>query len=169
MHRTILTSLAGPAQPPIDAPGARAFAGVTPSTGDFVQAALAGDAFEIEASRLALERGDDSIRDLAEEMIASHTQTSEDLARLAEDGGLAVEPAVSPTADQQSRLEELRELRGAEFVAQYLEYQEGAHEDAIDLFSRYAGEGESDALKAWAAQTLATLEHHLEMVRNSSR
>jgi len=39
------------------------------------------------------------------------------------------------------------------------------HQEAVDLFDEEAKSGQDPALKAFAAQTLPTLEHHLAMAK----
>lgn len=40
-----------------------------------------------------------------------------------------------------------------------------AHKEAVSLFERYAKGGDNSELKDWAAKTLPTLKHHLEMAQ----
>ncbi len=142
--------------------------GFAPATGDFIQTALSSDAFEIEAGKLALERGTDAVKALAQDMISAHRQTTEELTSLSSRHDLGLGAPALTTA-QQSRLDDLSELAGAEFEHLYLEYQEGNHEDALDLLRRYCEAGEHPAVKTWAAETVPKLEHHLEMIRSHSR
>jgi hypothetical protein len=37
-----------------------------------------------------------------------------------------------------------------------------AHKGAVSLFERYGKSGDNSKLKAWATQTLSTLQHHLD-------
>jgi putative membrane protein len=68
--------------------------------------------------------------------------------------------------DHKEEVDELGKLNGAEFNEEYIDDQVEAHEDAVDLFKRYATEGENADLKAWAAKTLPALEHHYKMAQD---
>src|SRR3954464_11916301 len=43
--------------------------------------------------------------------------------------------------------------------------QQQAHQEAVDLFSRYSQGGDNNDLKAWAAKTLPHLREHLTMAQ----
>jgi putative membrane protein len=64
---------------------------------------------------------------------------------------------------QKASFDKLKDLSGKDFDEVYQDDQEDAHEDAVDLFKRYASEGDNPDLKAWAAKTVPALEHHLKM------
>lgn len=90
----LMSSVAMPAlaQQPMMAPGGQVMAPAAPmmmapmSTGEFRQMAMASDAFEIESSRLALQRSrNPGIRRFAQMMIQDHSATSQAL-----NGGMPV-------------------------------------------------------------------------------
>ena len=43
------------------------------------------------------------------------------------------------------------------------------HKDDIDLFEKEADKGNDPELKAWAAKTLPTLKHHLQMAEDAEK
>ena len=51
------------------------------------------------------------------------------------------------------------------FDSAYVDAQLQAHEDAVATFKDYAANGPTTAVKAFAENTLPTLEHHLEMAK----
>jgi hypothetical protein len=65
--------------------------------------------------------------------------------------------------DHQKKLDELRGLDGKEFDQAYDKAQLEGHEEAVDLFRKYAPLGDNKDLKQWPAQTLPHLQHHLSM------
>jgi putative membrane protein len=129
----------------------------------FVERAAVSDAFEIQSSELALERSErDDVRSFAEQMIAAHSASSEALGEAVAATG--IEMGI-PTELDAIHAEKLETLRGADdFDAQYLGMQYEAHRAAIDMFTSYSENGESDVLKNFAAQTLPVLTMHLEML-----
>jgi putative membrane protein len=142
---------------------------VAPKTEDFVAEAATSDMFEIESSKLAIERADPATKTFAQQMVADHTKTSDELKALVSSGKVkaAVPPAM--TSSQQSMLDKLKGLLGEDFTKQYHSDQEDVHEDAVDLFKRYGEEGENADLKAWAATTRPALEHHLMMAKDLNK
>jgi putative membrane protein len=164
--------LASPAlaQSAAEKTGVNSVMGVAPKTEDFVTEAGSSDMFEIESSKLAVERSQDpATKTFAQQMIADHTKTSEELKALVSGGKVKATIPAAMSSAQQSMLDELKKLNGDDFTKQYHSDQEDAHEDAVDLFKRYGDEGENADLKAWAAKTRPALEHHLMMAKDLNK
>jgi putative membrane protein len=145
--------------------GVNAIAGIAPTTADFVTEAAIGDMFEIQSSKLAVDRSDAATKSFATKMIADHEKTSAELkATLASSNSDAVIP---PALDKshQKMLDELGALNGDDFTKKYHDDQVSAHKDAVSLFKRYAKGGDNAALKSWAGKTLPMLKHHLAMAK----
>ena len=144
--------------------------GVAPKTEEFVTEAAGSDMFELESSKLALERSQDSAtKSFAQQMITDHTKTSEELKAMVTSGKVKAAISASISSAQQSMLDDLKKLNDDDFAKLYHSAQEDAHEDAVDLFKRYGEEGENAELKAWAAKTRPALEHHLMMAKNLNK
>jgi putative membrane protein len=157
------------AQSAAEKTGVNSVMGVAPKTEDFVTEAASSDMFEIEASRLALERSDAATKTFAQQMITDHTKTSDELKAMVSGGKVkAIIPAAMSSA-QQNMLDDLKKLNGDDFTKQYHSDQEDVHEDAVDLFKRYGDEGDNAELKAWAAKTRPALEHHLMMAKDMNK
>jgi putative membrane protein len=149
-----------------EATGVNSALGVAPTTEDFVAQASMSDMFEIESSKLAVERSDVATKTFAEQMIQGHQKTTAELKALVDGGKVKIAPATAMSGDQKDSIEAMKKLQGADFIAQYHDDQVEAHEDAVDLFKRYADGGENADLKAWAAKTVPDLEHHLKMAED---
>jgi putative membrane protein len=155
------------AQSPTERTGVNSLIGISPSTQDFVTEAASGDMFEIQSSQIALQKtSDQAVKDFAEQMITDHSKTSAELKSLIDSGKAKGALPTALDSSQQSMLDKLKNLSGSDFTQQYRDDQLKGHKDAVDLFRRYAKGGDNDALKAWAQQTLPTLQHHLEMAQN---
>lgn len=171
--KTIATSLAlflissaALAQSTAETAGVNSALNIPPKTEDFVKEVSMSDIFEIESSKLALQKGNAATKAFAQQMIDAHEKTTAELKGLI-DGGKVTAPAATGMSDAQKKsFDELKDLSGKEFDDAYQDDQEDAHEDAVDVFKRYASEGENADLKAWAAKTLPALEHHLKMAEN---
>ncbi|MFN7023010.1 MAG: DUF4142 domain-containing protein [Pseudorhizobium sp.] len=158
------------AQSAAETTGINSVVGVAPSTEDFVLQAASSDMFEIESSRLAIERAsDDATKTFAQQMLDDHQKTSNELKQLVEGGNISAQIPTAMTDAHQEMLDELKGLQGAEFTEEYHSAQEDVHEDAVDLFQRYGSEGENAELKAWAAKTVPALQHHLQMAEQMNQ
>ncbi|ACS60378.1 MULTISPECIES: DUF4142 domain-containing protein [Rhizobium] len=168
---SLAISLAGPvlAQSAAEKSGVNSLIGVAPKTEDFVQEAATSDMFEIESSRLALDRGDAATKTFAQQMVTDHEKTSSELKALISAGKVKAQLPSAMTSAQQDMLDKLKGLQGDDFMKQYHSDQESAHEDAVDLFKRYGEGGDNAELKAWAASTRPALEHHLQMAEDLNK
>jgi putative membrane protein len=162
----VLTASGAFAQSATEATGVNSALGVAPKTEDFIMQASASDMFEIESSKLALQKGDEPTKAFAQQMITEHEKTTAELKELLAGGKVQGSPVTALTEDHKEEVDELAKLDGAEFNEEYIDDQVEAHEDAVDLFKRYAEEGENADLKAWAAKTLPALEHHYKMAQD---
>jgi putative membrane protein len=149
--------------------GVNSALGVSPSTGDFVTEAATGDLFEIRSSELALKQGDAATQKFARQMITDHKKTSSELKDLVQTKKIDVTIPDAPNSSQQSMLDKLTKLNGADFDKQYRQDQTSAHKGAVSAFQRYAKSGDNPDLKQWAEKTAPALEHHLQMARELDR
>ncbi len=146
--------------------GVNSLIGVSPSTQDFVTEAAVSDMFEIQSSRLALQKaGDQGTKDFAQTMITDHGKTSAELEALVASGATKANLPTALDSSHQSMLDKLKSLNDGDFTKQYHDDQAQGHEDAVDLFKRYAKGGKDQKLKDWAQKTLPTLQHHLQMAQ----
>jgi len=146
--------------------GVNSVLGISPTTADFVKEAAQGDMFEIQSSELAAQRSDDATKAFANQMIADHQKTSDQLKATVQSGTVKAAIPAAMDSSHQKMMEELKSLSGADFTKKYHDDQVSAHKDAVSLFQRYAKGGENSALKQWAGETLPNLQHHLEMAQN---
>jgi len=153
------------AQSAAEKTGVNSLVGAAPAAQDFVNEAASSDMFEIEASKLALQRGDDQTKAFAQQMVDDHQKTTMQLKDLITSGKAKATLPSDMTSNQKKMLTRLQKLQGREFIQRYDSDQRSAHAKAVDLFKRYGEKGDSAALKAWAANTTPTLEHHLQMAK----
>ncbi len=139
--------------------------GIAPTTQDFVTEAAKGGQFEIQSSKLAEQRGDAATQGFAKTMITDHSKIGAELKDLVKAKNIDVTIPDKPSQSQQSMIDKLDKLKGADFDKQYRDDQLSAHKDAVSLFQRYAKGGDNAVLKTWAAQEEPILQHHLDMAR----
>jgi putative membrane protein len=137
----------------------------TPSTSDFVAKVAQSDMLEIQSSQFIAPNADADTKPFAERMIRDHTQTSTELKQLVQSGKVRAEIPAALDVEHQKKLDDLKKLSGRELDRQYDRMQLQAHQEAVELFSRYAQGGDNNDLKAWAAQTLPHLQEHLTMAQ----
>jgi putative membrane protein len=139
--------------------------GIAPKTEDFIKEAAISDMLEIEAARIAQQKGNAVEKKFAEQMVTDHTKTSTELKGLVSGEMKSAIPASLDDASQK-KLDKLRDAKPEDFAGQYDPMQVSAHKDAVSLFERYAKGGDDPKLKDWAGKTLPALQHHLEMAQD---
>ena len=145
--------------------GVNSALGIAPKTEDFIKEAAMSDMLEIEAAKIAQQKGNAVEKKFADQMIADHTKTSAELKSQVSGEMKAAIPAGLDDASQK-KLDKLREAKAEDFPSQYDPMQVSAHKDAVSLFERYAKGGDDPKLKDWAGKTLPALRHHLEMAQD---
>jgi len=154
------------AQSAAEKTGVNSALGVSPTTPDFVKEVAVSDMFEIESNKLAQDKGNAAEKSFASQMVADHTKTSTELKGLISSGKVKAEVPTALDSSHQSKLDKLKGESGKDFSSDFDSMQVTAHKDAVSLFERYANGGDNPELKPWAAKTLPTLKHHLEMAQN---
>ena len=150
-----------------DVLGANETQAAAPTTAQgFANAAAASDRFEVESSTLAASAGTSAaVKDFAAQMVAAHTASTAKLKATAAGLSPAITPNDALTPDQQSRLDSLKALKGADFDAAYSAAQVEAHQKALDALNGYAAAGDNAQLKALASGMVPTVTAHLNMAK----
>ncbi len=149
--------------------GVNSTLGIAPTTEDFVKEAATSDMLEIEAAKIAQQKGNADEKKFAGQMITDHTKTSSELKELvAGDNAKAALPA-SLDDSSQKKLDKLRDTKPEDFAGEYDPMQVSAHKDAVSLFERYSKGGDNPKLKDWAGKTLPALQHHLQMAEDMNK
>jgi putative membrane protein len=155
----------GTTQTAVDASGAVIAAApiaVAPKTDldarTFAMKAAAGDLFEIESSRVALERSQSgAVRRYAQMMIDHHAMTSQQLMRTVRDL-----PAPRMEEHQRDMVAKLRAAPADQFDATYMRQQLASHMSALSLHGGYLKAGDEPALRRLAGQATPIVASHLE-------
>lgn len=153
----------GQSEPPAapDATGAEQPDGAAASTPqDFATMVAQSDMFEIESSRIALEKAqEDGVRAFAQQMVDDHTASSEAMKQAAEADGVNDVPT-SLDAEHQQMMSQLQDASADQFDNAYMQMQLQAHQQAVTLFSGYTEQ--QGALADFADTALPKLQEHLE-------
>jgi putative membrane protein len=130
----------------------------------YVPAAAISDMYEIESSRIALERSQNAdVKRFAQTMIDHHTKTTATLKQAA--GGADVQLPTAMDERRQGLVDNLRQAPAGGFDGVYKAQQIAAHEEALTLHRTYAEHGENAALKAAATAAVPIVEQHLTAAR----
>ncbi len=155
-------SQAIPAETPTTGP--METAAVDSGTTDFVEKATNSNMFEIEASKLALERSKvQPVKDFAKMLVDAHTDALSELQSLSTSA--AVTPPAALNNDFTAKLEALRDAKVADFDDVYIDQQTEAHENSLNLVKDYSMNGKDAGLRAFAAKMAPTVDEHLTKVR----
>lgn len=130
---------------------------------DFFREAASGDMFEVESSRMALDKSSrEEVRAFARQMIDDHTLTTRQLADVGSPRGFGL--PMRPGITNVEKLDRLKTLSGASFDRQYVMDQVMAHRDAVRLFQTVIASSNADMVpfQSFAAQTLPKLRLHLQ-------
>lgn len=140
------------------------------SAATFIEKARAGNAFEIESSRLALDKATQpALKNFARTMIDDHTRADQKLVSVVRSIGQAPGNKVEMEPRQRRQIESLTAASGTEFDTLYASAQLEAHQMSVQLFQTYAETGTDERLRKFAAETLPVLQGHLEQIQKMNQ
>ncbi len=135
------------------------------NTQDFITKATIANEFEIESSKLALEKSQNKdIKHFAQQMVDDHTKTGDELKSVLQSSNIA-SPKEELDSSHQKIMDNLQNATTDDFNHQYIAVQTDAHKEAVKLFTDYSQHGDNMTIKTFAAQTLPTLQEHLTHVQ----
>ncbi|MFC3713715.1 DUF4142 domain-containing protein [Sphingoaurantiacus capsulatus] len=133
----------------------------------FIDTASSIGAFEVVASKLALERGvGGEVKTFAEKVIADHTAANDELTALI----ATMNPPMAQPKDLNGKYKGLFQTLneagpGNASTRAYVDSQRVAHNEAVALFTAYAQGGDNAQLQAYARKYLPALQAHLDHIR----
>jgi len=153
---------------PGDAPasGPAAPGALSAADKNFLLKAAEGGQAEVETSKLAASKASSTeVKTFAAQMVTDHTKANDELKALASSKGVTL-PA-EPSAKLKTELKKLEAATGADFDHKYASSMGvSAHRETVALFKRASTSSRDSDVKAWAGQTLPTIEHHLKMAED---
>lgn len=133
------------------------------STPDFVQKAVMSDMYEVQAGKLATQKGQsDAVKQFGTQMVDAHTKTTEELTDIVKTKSIKVDLPNKLDARHQKLIDDLNSAALGDFDKTYAKQQVDGHQAAVDLFKKYAAQGDDADVKQFAEKTLPTIEHHLD-------
>lgn len=126
---------------------------------EFLQAAIGINLAEIDAGKLAQEKGEaDGVKRYGEALVTDHTRANEEARRLATSLGMT--PA-APSDPARTGAAALQQFTGAQFDDVFAKHMAMGHREAIALFEDKADDGDG-AVSAFAKGMLPVLQKHLD-------
>ena len=134
-----------------------------PPTPDFIQKAAMSDMYEVEAGKLAAEKGQsDAVKQFGQQMVDAHTKTTEQLTGIVKTKNIKVDLPTKLDAKHQKLIDDLNSASADNFDKAYAKQQVDAHQEAVNHFKKYGAKGDDPDLKQFAEETLPTIQHHLD-------
>lgn len=132
----------------------------------FVDDAMIGGLYEIEAGRIAEKSANPQVRQFGARMVRDHGTAGSKLAQIVTaEGGTAPQ---SLNQEHQQKLNHLRSLHGSEFAQAYMQDMVRDHDTDAQDFGKAAQNLNNPQLKAFAQQTLKVIETHDKMAHQIS-
>jgi len=135
-------------------------------TADFIAAAAASDMYEIEAGKLAAEKGStQAIKDFGAMLQTDHKSSTAQLKAAVADTTTTM-PVAEMTAEQKDMIDALKAASGAAFDKAFLDQQVTAHGKALDMLNAYAAGGTDDPIKQFATKVTPVVQGHLDKAKS---
>jgi putative membrane protein len=137
--------------------------GAAPSASDFVQTAAMSDMYEVAAGKIAEQKGQSpAVKGFGQMMVEAHRKTTQELTGIVKAQGGKVEFPTKLDSKHQKLIDDLNNASNETFDGTYAKQQVDAHKDAVDLFEKYAKNGDNADLKKFAQATLPVIQQHLD-------
>jgi putative membrane protein len=128
----------------------------------FLDFAAQTDMVEANLGQLAVNVSDSQpVKDYAQMLVTDHTADYNQLNGVAQQAGLAIPTAID-SANNKTMIAPFQPLKGKAFDHRYIQEMISGHTKAIAIYKREADDAQNPALKAYAEQTLPTLQKHLD-------
>lgn len=134
----------------------------------YVPAAAIADMYEIQAAKIAEQRGKDpQVKQMAAMIIKDHTDLSNKMKAALPQAGVNVQLPTALDERRQGMIDNLKAAGDADFDLAYLHQQLAAHTEALALHQEYAKAGDNPTLKTLAEGAVPVIQKHLDMVRKA--
>jgi putative membrane protein len=138
---------------------------LTPADRGFVQKAAEGGLAEVELGKLATEQASsDEVKKFGQRMVADHSKSNDQLKQVASRVGVTLPDKLNPK--DQATKDRLSKLSGEQFDAAYMRDMVKDHTKDLAEFRHQSQSAKNDDVKNFAAQTLPTLQDHLQQAKS---
>jgi len=141
----------------------------TNSTADtkFAKEAASGGMAEVQMGQLAVQNAsNEQVKKFGQRMVDDHSKANDQLKGIAAKDNITLPSELD--AKDQATLKRLQGLKGTAFDRAYMQDMVKDHQHDVSDFQKEASNGSNPDLKAFASQTLPTLQEHLKMAQDAS-
>jgi len=133
----------------------------------FIDAAAAGGLEEVTLGKLAADKAtSDDVKKFGQMMADDHSKANDELKALASSKGVDLTKTLDKAQTKaQKDSDKLAKETGDAFDRAYMSLMVKDHEKDVKEFEEASKTAKDEDLKAWAAKTLPTLQHHLDMAK----
>jgi putative membrane protein len=132
---------------------------------EFVETAAQGGMTEVELGKLAADKGTSpDVKKFGSHMVEDHSKANDDLKSIADKKGIAVPATLD--AKHQAMVDKFQHLSGPAFDKAYVRAMVKDHEKTADCFRTESKTGQDPDVKAFAGDTLKTIEMHLSDIKS---
>ena len=133
----------------------------------FMNEAASGGQMEVELGKYATQHAaSDRVKQFGQRMVDDHSKANDELKQVAAQKD--VELPAKMNAEHRATADRLMKMKGAEFDRAYMKTMVEDHEHDVAKFRTESKSAQDPDVKSFAAKTLPTLEHHLEMAKEVS-
>ena len=159
-----LTSAAQDTNPQHGTEAANTAASQKMSDQHFVREAADGGMAEVELGQLAVDKASNpQVKEFAQRMVADHSKANDQLKQIAANKGIELPAEPSPKC--KATKDRLSKLSGEQFDKAYMSDMLMDHKKDVAAFKSESANGQDPDIKQFAAQTLPTLEDHLQQAQ----
>jgi putative membrane protein len=140
-------------------------AGLSGDVEAYVRNVTLGNMYEVQAGRIAMERGgSQDVREIGRLIVQDHQELQEELVASLAEAGLDLDLPTELEGRRQGLIDNLNAASDANFDAAFLHQQEAAHIEATALHEGFEAAGEPEALTDYAGMAGNVVQGHLEQV-----
>lgn len=130
----------------------------------FVMEAAMGGMMEVELGRVATQKGtSDAVKQFGQRMVDDHSKANQDLASVASNKGITLPTELD--AKHKAELTKFSNMSGAAFDRAYSKEMLNDHIKDVAAFEKESTKGTDADVKAFASNTLPTLQDHLKQAK----
>lgn len=134
----------------------------------FVMNAAKGGMAEVELGKLAAEKGgSEYVRKFGQRMADDHSKAGDELKAIAQRKSIAWPTDID--ANEKALHDRLSKLSGEAFDRSYMQAMVDGHRKVANEFRTESRAGKDADVKAWATQTLPTVEEHLKLAEGTPK
>lgn len=142
--------------------------GAPMSDQDFVNFAAQTDMTEAHLGQMAADQAtSQDVKDYAQTLVTDHTNDYNTVTSVAGKASLNVPKGLDP--EHEKMVMPFHSLKGAAFDHKYISEMVTGHTKAIAVYTKESNDAQSADLKAYASQTLPTLQKHLDRAKELAK